>query len=54
MDNLNAHKTPAVRALLAGSGLTYRHLPSCSPDLNPIELAWPEFAVCGKRLEITA
>ena len=40
MDNLNAHKTPAVRALLDGSGFTYRYLPSYSPDLNPIELAW--------------
>jgi transposase len=40
MDNLNAHKTSAVRALLDGSGFTYRYLPSCSPDLNPIELAW--------------
>jgi transposase len=40
MDNLNAHKTPAVRALLDGSGFAYRYLPSYSPDLNPIELAW--------------
>jgi hypothetical protein len=40
MDNLNAHKTAAVRALLDGSGFTYRYLPSYSPDLNPIELAW--------------
>jgi transposase len=40
MDNLGAHKTPAVRALLDGSGFTYRYLPSYSPDLNPIELAW--------------
>ena len=37
MDNLNAHKTEAVRALLDGSGFTYRYLPSYSPDLNPIE-----------------
>jgi transposase len=40
MDSLNAHKTAAVRALLDGSGFTYRYLPSYSPDLNPIELAW--------------
>jgi transposase len=40
MDNLGAHKTPAVRALLDGSGFTYHYLPSYSPDLNPIELAW--------------
>jgi transposase len=40
MDNLGAHKTAAVRALLDGSGFTYHYLPSYSPDLNPIELAW--------------
>lgn len=40
MDNLAAHKTAAVRALLDGSGFAYRHLPPYSPDLNPIEPAW--------------
>jgi transposase len=40
MDNLNAHKAAAVRALLDGAGFTYRYLPPSSPDLNPIELAW--------------
>jgi transposase len=37
MNNLAAHKTPAVRKLLNGSGFTYRYLPAYSPDLNPIE-----------------
>lgn len=32
MDNLNAHKTKAVRALPDGAGFTYRYLPSYSPD----------------------
>ena len=40
MDNLSAHKTKAVRALLDGSGFAYRYLPPYSPDLNPIEPAW--------------
>jgi transposase len=40
MDNLAAHKAEAVRALLDGSGFTYRYLPPYSPDLNPIEMAW--------------
>jgi transposase len=40
MDNLSAHKTGAVRALLDGAGFTYRYLPRYSPDLNPIEPAW--------------
>ena len=42
MDNLRAHKTPAVRELLDGSGFPYRYLPSYSPDLNPIEPAWAQ------------
>ena len=40
MDNLSAHKTAAVRALLDGAGFAYRYLPRYSPDLNPIEMAW--------------
>jgi transposase len=40
MDNLGAHKTPAVRGLLDRSGFPYRYLPPYSPDLNPIEPAW--------------
>jgi transposase len=40
LDNLRAHKTPAVRDLLDRSGFTYRYLPSYSPDLSPIEPAW--------------
>lgn len=40
MDNLAAHKTPAVRAALDASGFAYRYLPSYSPDLNPIEPSW--------------
>ena len=40
LDNLQAHKTAAVRRLLDRSGLLYRYLPAYSPDLNPIEPAW--------------
>lgn len=40
MDNLSAHKTKAVRALLDQSGFPYRYLPPYSPELNPIEQAW--------------
>jgi transposase len=40
LDNLQAHKTAAVRRLLDRSGLPYRYLPAYSPDLNPIEPAW--------------
>ena len=52
MDNLAAHKTPAVRALLDASGFAYRYLPSYSPDLNPIEQAWAK--VKGKLRQAAA
>jgi transposase len=41
MDNLAAHKAEKVRAALDRAGLSHRHLPSHSPDMNPIEPAWP-------------
>src|SRR4051794_23341893 len=40
MDNLAAHKAEAVRGALDRAGLAHRHLPSYSPDTNPIEPAW--------------
>jgi hypothetical protein len=33
-------KAKTVRKLLDHSAFSYRYLPSYSPDLNPIELAW--------------
>ena len=39
MDNLSAHKTPAVRAALAGAGVGVLYLPRYSPEYNPIEPA---------------
>ena len=40
LDNLSAHRTPAVRDLLNRSGFAYRYLPPYSPDFTPIEPAW--------------
>ena len=40
LDNLSAHKTPAVRAALDRAGISYRYLPSYSPDFNPMEPCW--------------
>ena len=31
---------PGPCAALAAAGIAYRHLPACSPDLNPIEPCW--------------
>jgi transposase len=40
MDNLGAHKAERVRTALEAAKVTYRYLPSYSPDLNPIEPCW--------------
>jgi transposase len=40
MDNLGAHKAERVRRALEAAKISYRHLPSYSPDLNPIEPCW--------------
>ena len=37
MDNLGSHKVAGVRAATEGAGAQLVHLPSYSPDLNPIE-----------------
>ncbi len=50
MDNLAAHKTAQVRALLDRSGFTYRFLPAYSPDLNPIEPAWAKVKAALRRV----
>jgi transposase len=40
LDNLGAHKAERVRDALDAARISYRHLPSYSPDLNPIEPCW--------------
>lgn len=40
LDNLGAHRTPRVRALIQAKGAKVWFTPPYSPDLNPIELAW--------------
>ena len=40
MDNLGAHKAERVREALDAARISYRYLPSYSPDLNPIEPCW--------------
>jgi transposase len=51
MDNLAAHKAPAVRELIAQVGARVRFLPPYSPDFNPIEAAW---ALIKKRIRAVA
>jgi transposase len=40
MDNLSAHKNPAVKDAIAAAGLGLRYLPRYSPDFSPIEPCW--------------
>ena len=40
MDNLGAHKGEQVRRAFEAAKVSYRYLPSYSPDLNPIEPCW--------------
>ena len=40
MDNLSAHKSPAIQVRLEKAGAELRYLPPYSPDFNPIEAMW--------------
>lgn len=40
MDNLSAHKHPAVRQRIEQAGAQLLYLPPYSPDFNPIEQCW--------------
>jgi transposase len=43
MDNLSAHKIPAVHSRIEACGAKLLYLPPYSPDLSPIEQAWAKF-----------
>lgn len=40
VDNLSAHKSPRIAALLHEANCELRYLPPYSPDFNPIEQMW--------------
>lgn len=40
LDNLSAHKAPAVQEKIEATGASLLYLPPYSPDLNPIEKCW--------------
>ncbi|MGY3591756.1 transposase [Bradyrhizobium sp. USDA 4341] len=40
MDNLPAHKVHGVREAIQAVGASLLYLPPCSPDFNPIEMAF--------------
>ena len=49
MDNLSIHKSARGRQLIEEAGCTLLFLPTYSPDLNPIELAWSKLKAFLRR-----
>lgn len=49
MDNLAAHKSPAVRDAVEAAGSRLLFLPPYSPDLNPIENAFAKLKVLLRK-----
>jgi len=50
LDNLSIHKSGQVRHLLEEVGCTLLFLPTYSPELNPIELAWSKLKTFLRRI----
>ncbi len=51
LDNLSAHKSPRVRALIEARGCTVWFLPAYSPDLSPIEEAFSKLKAVLRRAQ---
>lgn len=51
LDNLSVHKSATARRLVAEAGCALRHLPTYSPDLNPIEPAFAKVKTALRRAE---
>lgn len=51
MDNLPAHKSPAIRDAIEATGATLRYLPPYSPDFNPIENAFAKLKAMLRKAE---
>ena len=43
LDNLSAHKSHKAKEWIEEAGCSWVHLPTYSPDLNPIEHLWSQF-----------
>ena len=54
MDNLSSHKRVSARVIIEDRGAELRFLPPCSPDFNPIEMAFAKLkALLRKAAERT-
>ena len=51
MDNLAAHKTPAVVEAIRSAGAFEEYLPPYSPDLNPIEKMWSKIKAYLRKVK---
>lgn len=51
LDNLNVHKSPKARQLIAEAGCQLRFLPTYSPDFNPIENLFAKYKTHLRRAE---
>ena len=51
LDNLSAHKSPRVQALIETRGCTVWFLPAYSPDLSPIEEAFSKLKAVLRRAQ---
>jgi transposase len=52
MNNLAAHKSEAILALIRQAGAEPFFLPAYSPDLNPIEKMWSKLKQILRSLEV--
>lgn len=50
LDNLSSHKSEKARAILKQRGAWFLFLPPCSPDLNPIEMAFAKLKAHLRRI----
>lgn len=51
LDRLNVHKNPRIREAIEAKGCELLFLPSYSPDLNPIELAFSKLKTWLREME---
>ena len=51
MDNLAAHKMPAIIDAITASGAEARFLPPYSPDFNPIEKMWSKIKAYLRKVK---
>lgn len=54
MDNMRSHHTKMVTQLLDDENISYKLLPSYSPDLNPIEKMWSKMNAFLRKQKVRA